>query len=727
MKKAAIFLGAALLSAVPAFGQNADPVSGFCDPGGVQAQMNGAESANYLHGGITSCTVRVYPTRRQTLAAIYRIPGGTPFSNPFTANSASSAGPGHYTFWASMNQGNDISLSGGVLPNIYPQAVAKTGVHPGLSRSAVPALDLNSVRTTQLNRGYTVNGDGVDDTSALLQSQIDLCPSGATCTYRLSNVVLANTVMIPSTSQFRFTCAAGPGTSNLLTSGGCVRITASAGFERTGGSPSQSIAFKWAFSGMRIIKSTAGPAIWDNLTFCSCGNEGLDVNGSTFVLSNGAYGIQTIGADSNNFIGNTFTMSVLVSAAGSAPAGSTSLTVASGAGIIEGMTVTGSGIASGTTVSAISGDTVTLSLATTAALNATTASFGTNCTSCYAIVPDMAVGNYGSQTTNVVGNFFYLGNVIGYPNISSTACPYGWQGWTFTGNQMWSSQFSIQCGNTINVQNNQIVGGKVTIDSLYEVNFSGNYLDGPGAPSSPYNGQLVVTNGYHNTVSVMIAGNFFQMNGQSNIGGVLFLNAGNGYQTRQVTLSGNQYQGTSDSATNPCLGIILNDPGVVGLHLSDENFLQVYAALDFIQPPIYSNIEKFNALSTQYYALNAAGAYNATGHNILDSIYKVYYDVHMNSYLPAAPSGTVALATSQLTFGTMMSTNPTISISPVSSDPCTSGWSIGFGPPWTSTNPYTYSNLVNLALNVAASTPAGYGSCAATVTIDGSHNPARLP
>ncbi len=66
------------------------------------------------------------------------------------------------------------------------------------------------------------------------------------------------------------------------------------------------------------------------------------------------------------------------STTGTASSGSTSLTVASAAGITQGQLVTGMGIAAGTFVAGVAGTTVTLSQATIAALSATPVGFG-NC------------------------------------------------------------------------------------------------------------------------------------------------------------------------------------------------------------------------------------------------------------------------------------------------------------------------------------------------------------
>jgi hypothetical protein len=70
-------------------------------------------------------------------------------------------------------------------------------------------------------------------------------------------------------------------------------------------------------------------------------------------------------------------VSIGVATTGTASSGSTSLTVASGTGIVEGQNVAGAGIAPGTTVQAISGTTVTLSQNTTAALSGTPVTFST--------------------------------------------------------------------------------------------------------------------------------------------------------------------------------------------------------------------------------------------------------------------------------------------------------------------------------------------------------------
>jgi hypothetical protein len=60
---------------------------------------------------------------------------------------------------------------------------------------------------------------------------------------------------------------------------------------------------------------------------------------------------------------------------GTANAGSTALTVASGTGIVVGQVVVGAGIQLGTVVAAVSGTAVTLSLPTTAPLSTTAVSF----------------------------------------------------------------------------------------------------------------------------------------------------------------------------------------------------------------------------------------------------------------------------------------------------------------------------------------------------------------
>jgi len=90
---------------------------------------------------------------------------------------------------------------------------------------------------------------------------------------------------------------------------------------------------------------------------------------------------------------------------GTASSGSTALTVASGTGIAVGQEVSASGITAGTTVSAISGTSVTLSAVTTAALSSTAVAFLTlDGNTSTATFNGDAAGSYRAFNGNMGGN-----------------------------------------------------------------------------------------------------------------------------------------------------------------------------------------------------------------------------------------------------------------------------------------------------------------------------------
>lgn len=119
----------AILCSLPAFAQTA-AIQGFCNLGGAQASTSGLKSTNYQQGIIPSCTVTVYLTGTTTKATIYADGSNTPLSNPFTAAAVGSVAPGQWVFWAAVNQGYDVVMSGGIAPNTYPQPVTLTDVFP---------------------------------------------------------------------------------------------------------------------------------------------------------------------------------------------------------------------------------------------------------------------------------------------------------------------------------------------------------------------------------------------------------------------------------------------------------------------------------------------------------------------------------------------------------------------------------------------------------------------
>lgn len=103
-------------------------ITGYCVLGAAQSLTSGLPSSNYLQGVIPQCTVTVYLTGTTTLATIYFSQGGSPYTGPFTANIN-----GSWLFFAAINQGYDVVLSGGIAPNTYPYPVTLTGLYPGTS------------------------------------------------------------------------------------------------------------------------------------------------------------------------------------------------------------------------------------------------------------------------------------------------------------------------------------------------------------------------------------------------------------------------------------------------------------------------------------------------------------------------------------------------------------------------------------------------------------------
>ena len=111
-----IFGCAALVTATA---QNAALPVQLCQQAGVKALTSGLPSTNYLQGVIPYCTVTVYLTGTTIVATT------TP-QTPLTASAS-----GQFLIYATVNQGYDVVLSGGIVPNTYPSPVTITGVFPG--------------------------------------------------------------------------------------------------------------------------------------------------------------------------------------------------------------------------------------------------------------------------------------------------------------------------------------------------------------------------------------------------------------------------------------------------------------------------------------------------------------------------------------------------------------------------------------------------------------------
>lgn len=146
-----------------AFAQTTGAIQGHCYLGGQQVLLSGMQSTNYQQGIVPACTVTVYLTGTQTKATIYADGSGTPLSNPFTANTATSLDPGGWIFWAATNQGLDVVLSGGgsnpnctTAPNCYVAPITLTDVLSAAGGGASPSPGAYSIQATNsAGTGFT--------------------------------------------------------------------------------------------------------------------------------------------------------------------------------------------------------------------------------------------------------------------------------------------------------------------------------------------------------------------------------------------------------------------------------------------------------------------------------------------------------------------------------------------------------------------------------------------
>lgn len=146
-------------------------IQGHSYLGGTKAVTSGLSSVNYMDGIIPSATITVYLTGTTTLATIYSNSTGTPLANPFTSNTSASVDPGGWIFWAAINQGLDVVMSGGIAPNTYSLPVTLTDVYPSSSFSPLPSLNCTGTGSSQVcTFAGTVEAGTVSDGTASLHS-----------------------------------------------------------------------------------------------------------------------------------------------------------------------------------------------------------------------------------------------------------------------------------------------------------------------------------------------------------------------------------------------------------------------------------------------------------------------------------------------------------------------------------------------------------------------------
>lgn len=131
--------------------------NGVAEYGGRQATVSGLAASNYQLGIIPHATITVYLTGTTTLASIYSNASGTVLSNPFTADTLSSASPGAWLFYAATGQGYDVVMSGGDAPTVFPVPVTLTDLIVLSGGSASTSMvEVNGAVVTPLG-GTTYN------------------------------------------------------------------------------------------------------------------------------------------------------------------------------------------------------------------------------------------------------------------------------------------------------------------------------------------------------------------------------------------------------------------------------------------------------------------------------------------------------------------------------------------------------------------------------------------
>jgi len=123
-----------------AYGQTAALPVYDCIQNGTQAVTSGLKSSNYLQGVVPYCQVSVFLTGTTTIAT-------TNPQTPLQAKSDGSIPP----IYAAVNQGYDVTFSGGITPNVYKTPMTLTGIYPGFSFSGGGGL----TAPVQINQGGT--------------------------------------------------------------------------------------------------------------------------------------------------------------------------------------------------------------------------------------------------------------------------------------------------------------------------------------------------------------------------------------------------------------------------------------------------------------------------------------------------------------------------------------------------------------------------------------------
>jgi hypothetical protein len=259
----------------------------------------------------------------------------------------------------------------------------------------------------------------------------------------------------------------------------------------------------------------------------------------------------------------------------------------------------------------------------------------------------------------------------------------------------------VSHGNAINFINNQFVNSKFTIDSSFNETVSGNYFDTNVAGSA----LLTITHTASPVSMLRIEDNDFEANGTKSVTSVLFAPAAN-YETSNVTLTGNIYQGANNVDASGGYGIAFNDPHVRQVYVGAENFRLMYSCIHVTAMLERSTIDRFEARDVVHYG---DGFDRYSGPFLRnDFLYKVVV-IHLAGYL-AAPvtSPTAILADNVIQTG--MFHSPNVTLSQRAGQMCSTGWSFSF------TNTALESGCFSLIATVG--TPVGFGACDFTAIMD---------
>lgn len=563
-----------------------------------------------------------------------------------------------------------------------------------ISQPAGTTFSLNNFNNTAI-----INGNGTADNTAAVQTAVNACAAGATCSIQLNNVVVAGSVNIPATSNYDFT-----GTLSVKCTGSGANC-----FERDWPATGNAAAlFRIRFHGMKFVKSNTGAVIADLMVFSSAGNQGMTIDHNTFVLTGSAIGWLTQGSTMNFVTSNSFTSFTDPSHTGGS---------ADRSGVA--IQTQGANGSFGTMVTTV-GDNVfnyMTGIKANVVVGAQDAWEGWSIRNNQFILSPVTVGS--GNEINFVSNSF----------VAST--------FTISGNQFNSSilgnYFDSNVGGSTMLVVNPTLGQVAALqiqDNHFElgsgpnetgISFlnAGNLVTGVTITGNNYSAVSFTTatsfSITSNVVTIVTANNFTV--GET----VIPFNFTTGtYLNEQslvvLTASATQFTatfahanvGSTADAGNVfplSYGIRFADSNVRNVYVGAENFRLTWAALQFEQTLDRSTIESFEARDVFYYAHNIAtfaGTFLIAPH-----LYNVV-PVSLLGFIPTAGLAAHNIASTVVTKGSMFP-GPIITMA---AGTCTTG-----ATPLLS---FSANGAVEARLQVDSTSPSGQATCDATVTFNGS-------